>query len=173
MDYATRLTSALSERGITSYVDDREDRSPGWKFNESELNGIPLRFEIGPKEVSSGTVVVCRRDTGVKESLNFSEAPENAVRLLADIQTSLFQKARDFRDSHTFDVQTYDEAIEVVKTNSGFARACWDGTAADEAKLKDIQASVRCLVSDGDTGVGRCIVSGREATRKAIIGKSY
>jgi prolyl-tRNA synthetase len=171
MEYSTRLTSALKERGITSYVDDREDRSPGWKFNESELNGIPLRFELGPKEVSSNTVVVCRRDTRVKESCSFSEAPEKSTALLADIQTSLFERAREFRDSNTFDVQTYDEAIEVVKTNSGFARAFWDGSAEDEAKLKDIQASVRCLVSDGETG--KCIVSGKRATRKAIIGKSY
>jgi prolyl-tRNA synthetase len=171
MEYSTKLTSSLKERGITSYVDDREDRSPGWKFNESELNGIPLRFEVGPKEVSSDTVVVCRRDTRVKESFSFSEAPDKATVLLADIQTSLFERAREFRDSNTFDVQTYDEAIEVVKTNSGFARAFWDGSAEDEAKLKDIQASVRCLVSDGETG--ECIVTGKTANRKAIIGKSY
>ena len=93
--------------------------------------------------------------------------------MLADIQSSLFQKAREFRDSNTFDVKTYDEAIEVVKTNSGFARAFWNGTAEDEAKLKDIQGSVRCLVSDPETGTGKCIVSGKEATKKAIIGKSY
>jgi prolyl-tRNA synthetase len=171
MEYSTRLSSALKERSITSCVDDRDDRSPGWKFNESELNGIPLRFELGPKEVASDTVVVCRRDTRVKESLSFSEAPEKATTLLADIQTSLFERAREFRDSNTFDVQTYDEAIEVVKTNTGFARAFWDGSADDEAKLKDIQASVRCLVSDGETG--ECIVSGKTANRKAIIGKSY
>ena len=171
MEYATRLSSSLKERGITSYVDDREDRSPGWKFNESELNGIPLRFELGPKEVSSDTTVVCRRDTRVKETLSFSEAPDKATTLLADIQASLFQRAREFRDSNTFDVETYDEAIEVVKTNSGFARAFWDGSAEDEAKLKDIQASVRCLVSDGETG--ECIVTGKTANMKAIIGKSY
>ena len=173
MEYSTKLSSALKDRGITSYVDDRDDRSPGWKFNESELNGIPLRFELGPKEVSSDTVVVCRRDTRVKESCSFSEAPEKATALLADIQTSLFERAREFRDSNTFDVQTYDEAIEVVKTNSGFARAFWDGSAEDEAKLKDIQASVRCLVSDSETGSGKCIASGKTANRKAIIGKSY
>lgn len=173
MEYSTRLTSALNKRGISNYVDDREDRSPGWKFNESELNGIPLRFELGPKEVASGTAIVCRRDTRAKESFSFQEAPEKVTTLLADIQTSLFQRARDFRDSNTFDVETYDEAIEVVKTNSGFARAFWDGTPEDETKLKDIQASVRCLLSDNETGTGKCIVSGKKATKKAIIGKSY
>ena len=70
-------------------------------------------------------------------------------------------------------MRTYDEAIEVVKTNSGFARAFWDGTAEDENKLKEIQASVRCLVSGDEMDAGKCIVSGKEATKKAIIGKSY
>jgi prolyl-tRNA synthetase len=173
MEYSTRISSALNQRGITSYLDDKEDRSPGWKFNESELNGIPLRFELGPKEVASGTVVVCRRDTRAKENFSFNEVPEKATTLLADIQTSLFQRAREFRHNNTFDVQTYDEAIEVVKTNSGFARAFWDGTPEDETNLQDIQASVRCLVSDSETGTGKCIVTGKKAIRKAIIGKSY
>ncbi|HEU4506944.1 MAG TPA: proline--tRNA ligase [Pyrinomonadaceae bacterium] len=173
IEYSMKLKAALSERGITSYVDDRDDRSPGWKFNESELNGIPLRLELGPKEVTSGTVVVCRRDTGVKESFSFNEMPEKATALLADIQTNLFNRAREFRDSNTFDVQTYDEAIEVVKTNSGFARAFWNGSTEGENKLKNIQASVRCLLSNDGTETGKCIVSGENATRKAIIGKSY
>ena len=152
-------------------MDDREDRSPGWKFNESELNGIPVRLELGPKEVANNTAVVCRRDTRTKETLNSNELPERVTTLLADIQSNLLERAREFRDSNTFDVQTYDEAIEVVKTNTGFARAFWNGTTEDEHKLKDIQASIRCLVSDGDSGT--CVVSGKKATQRAIIAKAY
>ena len=171
MEYASRLKSALRERAVGVHVDDREDRSPGWKFNESELNGIPVRLELGPKEVASNAVVVCRRDTRTKETLSSNELPERVTTLLDDIQRSLFERARDFRDSNTFDVQTYDEAIEVVKTNAGFARVFWSGTTEDELKLKDIQASIRCLVSDGESGT--CVVSGKKAMQKAIIAKSY
>ena len=171
MEYASRLKSALRERAVGVYVDDRDDRSPGWKFNDSELNGIPVRLELGPKEVASNAVVVCRRDTRTKETLSSNELPERITTLLDDIQRSLFERARDFRDSNTFDVRTYDEAIEVVKTNAGFARVFWSGTTEDELKLKDIQASIRCLVSDGESGT--CVVSGKKATQKAIIAKSY
>lgn len=173
MDYSDKLASKLHERGITTSVDNREDRSPGWKFNESELNGIPLRAELGPKEVASNTVVISRRDTRTKESLSFEEVPEKATTLLADIQTNLLKRAREFRDSNTFDVKTYEDAVEVIKTNSGFARAFWNGSVEDELKLKEIQASVRCLVSDEEASVGKCIASGNDTARKAIIGKSY
>ena len=171
LEYASRLKSALQERGVTIGVDDRDDRSPGWKFNESELNGIPVRLELGPKEVASSSVVVCRRDTRTKETMNSNELPERVTTLLAGIHTSLLERARQFRDSNTFDVQSYDEAIEVVKTNAGFARVFWNGTSDDELRLKDIGASVRCLVSDGEAGT--CVVSGQKTAQKAIIAKAY
>ena len=136
MEYASRLKSALRNRAIAAHVDDRDGRSPGWKFNESELNGIPVRLELGPKEVANSTAVVCRRDTRTKETLNSNELPERVTNLLDDIQHNLLERARTFRDSNTFDVQTYDEAIEVVKSNTGFARAFWNGTTEDEFKLK-------------------------------------
>ena len=173
MDYSQKVASALNERFITTYVDDREDRSPGWKFHEAELNGFPLRAEIGPKEVASGKVVISRRDTGAKESFGFDEVPERATTLLTDIQANLLRRAREFRDNNTFDVDTYAEVVEIVRSTSGFARAFWNGTAEDEIKLKDIQASVRCLVSDDGGGTGKCIVSGKDTQTKAIIGKSY
>jgi prolyl-tRNA synthetase len=172
-EHASKIDILLRERGIRSYVDNTEDRSPGWKFNESELNGIPLRLELGPKEVASGMVVASRRDTRTKETFSVIDVPDEAVTLLADIQDSLLKKSREFRDSNTFEVQSYAEAEEILKTNSGFVKAFWKGTPEDELKLKDIQASVRCLLSNEDGEKGRCIVSGKETDRKAILGKSY
>jgi len=171
--YATKINILLHERDVRSYVDNTEDRSPGWKFNESELNGIPVRLELGPKEVASGTVVASRRDTKTKDSFSLAETPDRVSAFLVDIQTSLFQRAREFRDSNTFEVQSYAEAVDIIKTNAGFVKAFWNGTPEDELRLKDFQASVRCLLSNENGQNGKCIVSGQETDRQAILAKSY
>src|SRR5262249_41228412 len=125
LEFSAKLSAKLHDGGIRTNVYDREARSPGWKVKESVLNGVPFRVDVGPKEVASGTVVISRRDTRTKESVNSEEAPAKAQLLLTEIQSNLSQRAREFRDNNTFDVRTYDELIETVKSNSGFARAFW------------------------------------------------
>jgi len=173
LEFSAKLSAKLHDGGISTNVDDRDDRSPGWKFNESELNAFLLRVKVAPKEAAGGTVVISRRDTRTKETVSFEEVPAKAQSLLTDIQTNLSQRAREFRDSNTFDVRTYDELVDTIKSNSGFARAFWNGTPEDEAKLKEIQASVRCLLPNEEGSTGKCIVTGKETPTRAIIGKSY
>ena len=173
LEYSARLNALLREQGIRAYVDDTQDRSPGWKFNESELKGIPLRLEVGPKELATSTVVACRRDSGTKEGFRLSELQDKVTMLLTDIQNSLLRKAREFRDSNTFEAKSYSEAVEILESNSGFVKAFWNGTAEDELRLKDVQASVRCLFSNGTSEKGRCIASGKETDKMAILAKAY
>lgn len=173
LEYSAKLNTLLLDQGIRTYVDETEGRSPGWKFAEAELKGIPLRLEVGPKEVASNTVVASRRDSGAKESFTLTEIPDEVTGLLTDIQDSLFRKAREFRDSNTFEAQTYRDAVKILESNSGFVKAYWSGTAEDELKLKEIQASVRCLLSNGSTEKGQCIASGRETDKIAILAKAY
>lgn len=173
LDHSAKLGAALREKGVSFYIDDTEDRSPGWKFNESELKGIPLRLEMGPKEVKSSKVVACRRDNGIKETFTSSEMPDKAIALLTDIQNSLLTRAREFQKSNTFEARSYNEAVEILKSNAGFVRAFWNGTPEAELRLKEIQASVRCLLPNESGERGRCIVSGEETDRIAILAKSY
>ncbi len=174
LEAAQRIRTQL--RGIVRVeLDQREGLSPGWKFNDWEMRGVPLRIEIGPRDVASQSVMVARRDVPGREGKVQISMTELAVRLpvlLETVQAAIFEKALAFRDSHIFDVSTYDELKEAIET--GFARAWWAGDAADEAAIKeDCKATVRCIPTDQPGGSGPCIYTNRPATEIAIFGRSY
>jgi len=156
-------------------LDRREGLSPGWKFNDWEMRGVPLRIEIGPRDVAHGTVMVARRDMpGRSGKVNLSmEALETSIPdLLEQVQRAIYQKALAFRDAHIRDVETYEELKDAVET--GFARAWWAGTSEDEARIKEeTKATIRCIPLDQPGGHGRCIFSGKPATEVAIFGRAY
>jgi len=156
-------------------LDRREGLSPGWKFNDWEMRGVPLRIEIGPRDVAQGTVMVARRDMpGRSGKVNLSmEALETSIPdLLEQVQRAIYQKALAFRDAHIRDVETYEELKDAVET--GFARAWWAGTSEDEARIKEeTKATIRCIPLDQPGGHGRCIFSGKPATEVAIFGRAY
>jgi len=156
-------------------LDDREGVSPGWKFNDWEMRGVPLRIEIGPRDIANAQVMLSRRDQPGRENkilAPITELPTIIPAKLKAIQQAIYQKAVDFRDSHTWDVTSYAEMGEAVQ--HGFARAWWAGNADDENKIKDeTKATVRCIPNDQPGGTGNCIYTGKKATEVAIFGRAY
>ncbi|NTV45625.1 MAG: proline--tRNA ligase [Chlorobiales bacterium] len=180
IDKANEVLKMLKDVGITAFLDDSEQNSPGWKFAEYELQGIPVRLELGPKDVAAGQCVAVRRDTLEKKPLPLDENLGVVLRsLLDDIQTGLFEKAKAFREQNTREVSTFDEFKEQIE--KGFAIAYWDGTAETEAKIKEeTKATVRCLPSDAAYiekyklhDPGKCVYSGQPAKQKVIFAKAY
>jgi len=157
------------------HLDDRDTFSAGWKFNDWEMRGVPLRLELGPRDVANGTVMAARRDQPGREGktlLALGDLETTLPALLATIQQAIYQKALDFRDSHIHDVRSYDELKEVVET--GFARARWAGSREDEARIKEeTKATIRCIPLEQPGGSGPCVFTGREASEVAIFGRAY
>ncbi len=156
-------------------LDDREGVSPGWKFNDWEMRGVPLRIEIGPRDIANAQVMLARRDQPGREGkilIPINELPTRIPAKLEEIQQAIYQKAVDFRNSHTFDVSSYAELEEVVQ--QGFARAWWAGDTEDEYKIKEeTKATIRCIPIDQPGGSGKCIYTGKNASEMAIFSRAY
>lgn len=169
------LEAELKTAGIRVKVDDRTEVTPGFKFNDWEMRGVPLRIEVGPKDVEKGTVALARRDKLGKEGKSFVPQAGLAAAvtdLLADIQKSLLERATAFRDSHIFDPKDYEELKQVVQ--NGWAYSYWCESAECEAKVKeDTKATTRCIPLGQSAGKGKCIVCGKEAERKVYFAKAY
>jgi prolyl-tRNA synthetase len=170
---ADRLAQELG--GFRVYIDRREEVTPGYKFNDWEMRGVPLRLEIGPRDVAQGTVVLARRDVPGREGkLTVPRAglSERVGTLLEDIQAALYRRALAFRKEHTFEPVDYPELQEAVER--GFALAWWCGSPACEARVKEeTRATTRCIPFDQPGGVGRCVVCGLPADRKVIFARAY
>ncbi|MDH4138647.1 MAG: proline--tRNA ligase [Anaerolineae bacterium] len=162
-------------QAVRCKVDDREEYSPGWKFNDWEMRGVPLRIEVGPKDVAKGQVTLARRDVAGREGK--SSAPMEGLvgrvqEMLDEIQANLFAKALKFREDNTSEPTDYEEFKVAVE--DGFARSYWCGSAECEATIKDeTKATIRCIPFDQDGTKGNCIYCGHEATDKAIFARAY
>jgi prolyl-tRNA synthetase len=155
-------------------LDTREGESAGFKFNKWELKGIPIRIEIGDKDVAAGTVIVYRRDTGEKMTVAMTDIKKTVVTLTKDIQNSLFQKHRQYTQDHTFTVDNYDQFKEVMKTSRGFISTHWCENPECEAKIKtDTKATTRCLPLDAPEESGQCVACGSNSTHRWLFGLSY
>jgi prolyl-tRNA synthetase len=160
---------------VRVHVDDRDEYSPGWKFNEWELRGVPLRLEIGPRDVERDQVTLARRDVPGREGK--SGVPliglgEEVQEMLATIQADLYRRALDFLQANTYDPKDYAEFREAV--SCGFAYSWWCGDADCEARIKeDTRATIRCVPLDQEPGRGKCIGCGKEAVARAIFGRAY
>ncbi len=156
-------------------IDDRDQVSPGFKFNEWESKGVPVRVEVGPKDVQKGTVALARRDKPGKEGKSFvpQEGLTDTVKaLLVDIQNSLFQKALAFRDEHITWVNNYEELTAAVQT--GFAKCYWDGSREDEQKVQEeLKATIRCIPFDQPGTEGPCVLTGRTTNKVVFFARSY
>ncbi len=174
MAAVARMTAAWKGR-LRFKVDDRDNYSPGYKFNEWELKGVPVRIEIGPKDVAKETVALARRDIPGKAGKSFvpqAGLTERIEALLEEMQTTLFQRALAFREAHTADVTTYDELKEQVER--GFARAFWAGDITDEKRIQEeTRATIRCIPLEQPGTAGRCIYTGRETDRQVIFARAY
>src|SRR5439155_12402848 len=149
--------------------------TPGFKYNEWELKGVPVRVEIGPRDVEKGTAAVARRDVPGKEGKSFvpqAGLAEQVEALLEEIQQSLFQRALRQREERTRDVATYDELKEAIET--GFARAYWAGSTENERRIQDeTRATIRVIPLDPHAAPGRCIYTSQETTQQIIFARAY
>ncbi|HEY3331922.1 MAG TPA: proline--tRNA ligase [Capsulimonadaceae bacterium] len=174
MPVVDSLTAQWKGR-IRFRIDDRDNVSPGFKYNEWELKGIPVRIEVGPKDVDKGSVAIARRDVpgrAGKEFVSQEGLTERIEALLADIQTSLYNRALAFRNEHTRTVANYDELKEAVET--GFAVAYWDGTREEEDRIQtELKATIRVIPFDQPDVAGKCVVSGRETKTQVVFARSY
>ena len=154
-------------------VDDSE-KSPGWKFAEQEVRGIPTRIEIGPKDIEAGQAVIVRRDTREKTVVSLDELETKLSEILEAMQKDMLERARSHRDAHTYDALTYEEFVETVNTKPGFVRAMWCGDQACEDKIKeDTTATSRCMPFEQHKLSDKCVCCGRPAKKLVYWGKAY
>jgi prolyl-tRNA synthetase len=162
--------------GFRVEVDDREEVTPGFKFNEWELRGVPLRLEIGPKDVAKNSVALARRDIPGRDGKSFvpqENIAETVEEMLNTIQASLLKKATQFRDGNIFEPETYEEFKEIIE-RGGWCYVWWKPDVENEAKIKEeTKATLRCIPLDQPGGKGKCIFSGEEATEKAYFARAY
>jgi prolyl-tRNA synthetase len=155
-------------------VDWRDDRTPGFKFNEWELKGVPLRLEIGPRDVAADQAVLVRRDTREKQTVPIANLTPVVQTLLAEIQANLRAGAKRMLANHTAEVDTYDELAARVAANAGWSLAHWCGDAACEAHVKaETKATIRCIPHDAPEETGHCIVCGGASGRRVIFARAY
>jgi prolyl-tRNA synthetase len=158
--------------GIRLRVDERDDLSPGFKFNDWEMRGVPLRMEIGPRDLAANQVTLARRDSGEKIPVPIAELVTRVPQMLKEIQANLLRRATEFRDANIFPASDWDELVEAV--GKGFARAWWCGSAECEAKLKEeTKATTRCIPFDQPGGAGKCAVCGADAKEQALFARAY
>ncbi|MFY9729677.1 MAG: proline--tRNA ligase [Candidatus Acidiferrales bacterium] len=175
LENAQRLRKELVDAGIRVKMDERDGMSPGFKFNDWEMRGVPLRLELGPKDVAKGSVVLARRDRPGKEGKSF--VPQQGIaaavsQLLVEIQKALHDRALEFRKAHTIEPADYVEFKKAVET--GFAFAWWCGSAECEAKIKEeTKATMRCIPLEQPGGSGQCIFCGKTAAEKGIFARAY
>lgn len=171
---AGQIKQQLQGKGITVKYDDRDTQTPGWKFSEYEMKGVPVRLAIGPRDVENNTVEVARRDTLEKESVDQNGVVEHVENLLDEIQQQIYQKALDFRKNNTYRVDDWEEFKDIMINRGGFIEAHWDGTAETEQKIKDeTRATIRCVPIDGENEDGKCIYSGKPSQQRVIFARAY
>ncbi len=172
LDKAYELRDLLAEH-FQVKVDDT-DKSPGWKFAEQEIRGIPTRIEIGPKDIEAGQAVIVRRDTREKIVVSLEELETKLSEVLDTMQKEMLERARAHRDAHTYDALTYEEFIETVNNKPGFVRAMWCGDQACEDKIKeDTTATSRCMPFEQQAISGQCVCCGKPAKKLVYWGKAY
>ncbi|MDY2588477.1 proline--tRNA ligase [Winogradskyella aquimaris] len=171
---ADQIINDLKALNIGVKFDGRDTLRPGAKFAQHELQGVPLRIAIGPKDLENGTVELARRDTFTKEIVELDSINNTVVELLGEIQDSLFNKALDFRDSHITEVNDFEEFKKVLETKTGFISAHWDGTSETEQKIKELtKATIRCIPLDGKEEEGVCVYTGKPSKRRVLFAKAY
>ncbi|MBP9923651.1 MAG: proline--tRNA ligase [Bacteroidia bacterium] len=168
-----KIITELKAKNISVKFDDRDTHKPGWKFSEYELKGIPVRIAIGPRDLENGTVEVARRDTKEKSVMQLTDLSIKIEHLLEQIQDNIYRRASDFRETHTFKADSYDE-FKAKLDEGGFVMAHWDGTTETELKIKDeTKATIRCIPINNKQESGKCIYTGNPSTQRVVFARSY
>jgi len=177
-DVAAESNSALrrADQGsaATIYIDDRSQYTPGYKYNEWELKGVPVRIEVGPAEVRENAVTVVRRDTGEKCQMSNVKCQKEIEKILNDVQENLYQKARKFLKENIREVEDYAEFKKVMTGPRGFIKAFWCGSSECEAKIKEeTRATIRAIPLESESASGRCIYCGRSSSSQVFFAQAY
>lgn len=174
IDAGNLIKNQLTEKGISVKFDDRDTCTPGFKYAEYELKGVPVRIAVGPRDIQNNTVEIVRRDTLEKKIISRDILINEVLRLMTDIQTNMYNKALKFREDHTYEVDSYEEFKKQIEEKPGFYKAHWDGTAETEAKIKEeTKATIRCIPFKDHEDNGTCMVSGKPSTQRVIFAKAY
>lgn len=171
LEKAEWLKNVLSNYKVK--VDD-SDKSPGWKFSEQEMRGIPVRIEIGPKDIEANQCVIVRRDTSEKTVVSLDDVNAKVGEILETMQKDMLERARKHRETHTTVALTYDEFKDAIATKPGFVKAMWCGDEACENKIKeDTTATSRCMPFEQEQLSDKCVCCGRPAKAMVYWGKAY
>lgn len=173
LDKAENISTIL-KKDFRVEIDARDGYTPGWKFNEWEMKGVPLRLEIGPKDLAQGQVVLVRRDTGEKMAVKEEKLVETVEELLSNIQENLFTKAKKFLQENTREISNYNEFKKVIEKKRGLIKTYWCGSKDCEDKIKEeTKASIRCIPFEREEASGRCIYCGKESSTVVYFARAY
>lgn len=173
LEKARELTDRIAGCGISVRLDD-SDKSPGWKFSDQEIRGIPFRVEIGPKDIEAGKAVVVRRDTREKIEVPLDEITERLPELIETMQSDMFERAKKHMQEHTYEAVTYDEFKDLIANKPGFVKAMWCGEEACELKIKeDTTATSRCMPFEQEHLSDTCVCCGKPSKTMVYWGKAY
>ena len=171
---ANKIVNDLKSKGISVKYDDRDNFKPGYKFNDYELKGVPIRISIGPRDLENKTIELARRDNLTKSSVPMNSIVKEVEDTLKDIQSKLFNRALNFRNKNTTEVDNFEEFKRIISKQGGFVSAHWDGSNETELKIKNLtKATIRCIPIDNKIEKGKCVYSGKQSVGRVIFAKSY
>jgi len=174
LEVAEQIENRLKALGISVRIDRDEQKRPGFKFAQYEMEGVPVRIGIGMRDLANQQVEVARRDTKEKMPVLLEGIDKYIQKLLEDIQLNLFDRAKKFRDDHITEVKNFDEFKSVLEEKGGFIKAHWDGTTETELKIKEeTKATIRCIPNEEPESPGKCVYSGETSSRKVLFAKAY
>jgi prolyl-tRNA synthetase len=168
------LAAEFKKLGISVKYDNDDSRRPGWKFAEYEMKGVPVRIAIGARDIEKNVVEVVRRDTKAKEVISIDGIANTVSALLDDIQKSIYEKAKGYRDEHITEANSWEEFIKLLDEKGGFIAAHWDGTAETEEKIKELtKATIRCIPLNNQKEDGKDILTGKPSIQRALFARAY
>jgi prolyl-tRNA synthetase len=168
------ITSDFKSLGISVKYDNDDSRRPGWKFAEYEMKGVPVRIAIGARDLEKNVAEVVRRDTKAKETVSLDGIAHTIAALLDDIQNSIYQKAKGYRDEHITEANSWEEFVKLLDEKGGFIAAHWDGTAETEEKIKELtKATIRCIPLNNKKEEGKDILTGKPSIERALFARAY
>jgi prolyl-tRNA synthetase len=174
MEKAEEIKRALEAKGIDVLIDKDTKKRPGFKFAEYEMKGFPVRLGLGKRDLAQNMIEIARRDTKEKVSVPIDSCAQYIATLLGDIQDNLFQRAVDFREEYTTQVDDFESFKTVLKEKGGFISAHWDGSTESEIKIKELtKATIRCIPLDSKLEEGKCVLSGRPSKQRVLFAKAY
>ncbi len=173
-EVAKTIEEGLKMRNISVKYDNRDEYRSGWKFNEYELKGVPIRITIGPRDLENNKVELFRRDTFEKILVDKNNSIDEVVSLLEAIHYNLYNRALNFREENTTEVNTWEEFVDIIENKGGFVAAHWDGSAETEAIIKEkTKATIRCIPLNNPQEEGKCIFSGKPSKERVLFAKAY